>query len=231
MSGKMWIIFSAIVVVVIGGMVYMSTRERLDVSDLGKAASGRILPAEERNGNIGDHVFGNRDAKVLLIEYGDYQCNPGCSLFHENFRPIMQSDEYKDKIAFVYRNFPIPQIHPNAIAAASVAEAAGKQGKFWEMWDVLFTNQSEWSGASTSERGSLFDDYARQIGLNTDKLSEDSASNSVSKKIKFDRALGAAAGVTGTPTVFLNGEKVDGERIGSTEAIKTLLDEAIAKYE
>ena len=229
MSGKMWIIFSVVVVAIVGGMIYMSSQGKLDVSDLSEGSSNRILPAEERNGNIGDRVFGNKDAKILLIEYGDYQCNPGCRMFHENFSPIMQSEEYKDKIAFVYRNFPIPQIHPNAIASASAAEAAGQQGKFWEMWDALLTNQAEWSGAGPSERNSFFERYATAIGVNLEQFRTDQASEAVSKKIAFDRAIATAIGVSGTPTIFLNGKQVDGERIGSTEAIKTLLDEAIAE--
>ena len=229
MNGKMWIIFSVVVVAIISGMIYMSSRERLDVSDLREESSSRILPAEERNGNIGDRVFGNKDAKILLIEYGDYQCSPGCRMFHENFTPIMQSEEYKEKIAFVYRNFPIPQIHPNAIASASAAEAAGQQGKFWEMWDALLTNQAEWSSASPSDRNSFFERYATAIGVELEQFRTDQASEAVSKKIAFDRALGAAVGISGTPTIILNGEQVDGERISSTEAIKALLDEAIAK--
>ena len=231
MNGKTWGIFGAIVVVVIGGMVYMSMQKRLDVSDIASTASNTILPAEERNGEIGDHVFGNKDAKVLLVEYGDFQCNPGCRMFHENFEPIMRSEEYKDKIAFVYRHFPITQSHPHAIAAASAAEAAGKQDKFWDMWNVLFVNQSEWSAASVSERSSYFEEYARNIGLDIDQFKIDAASDAVSKKISFDRALASAAGVTGTPTVYLNGTQISGEEIGSTGAIKAQLDKAIAAAE
>ena len=231
MNGKTWGIFGVIVVAIIGGMVYLSMQKRLDVSDIGATASNTILGAEERNGNIGDHVFGNKDAKVLLIEYGDFQCNPGCRMFHENFEPIMRSEEYKDKIAFVYRHFPITQAHPHAIAAASAAEAAGKQDKFWDMWNVLFVNQAEWSAASVSERSNYFEEYARNIGLDIEQFKTDAASDAVSRKIAFDRALAGAAGVTGTPTVYLNGTQIKGEQIGSTEAIKAELDKAIAEAE
>lgn len=226
MNGKSWIVFGVIVVAIIGGLIYISPKSTVDVSDI-ENGSGRILGAEERNGNIGDHVFGNKDAKVLLVEYGDYQCNPGCRLFHENFSPIMQDETYKEQIAFVYRNFPIPQIHPNANAAAASAEAAGKQGKFWEMWDALFGNQAEWSAASPSERNEFFERYASALGVKLEQFRTDQASDAISQKIRFDQALGKAAGVTGTPTLFLNGKQVEGEKINSTEAIKTLIDDAL----
>ncbi len=225
MNKKTWGIFIGIVVVVIAGMIYISTRDRLDVSDVAES-SNKILATEDRNGNIGEHVFGNPDAKTLMIEYGDFQCNPGCRLFHENIDPILKDTEYMKDVAFVYRNFPITNIHPNAIAAASSAEAAGLQGKYWEMWNSLFTNQAEWGAASVSERSKFFEEYARNIGLDIDKFHADSQSDAVSKKIQFDRAIGGAAKISGTPTVFLNGKQLEGDQINSTEAIRKALDEA-----
>jgi protein-disulfide isomerase len=115
------------------------------------------------------------------------------------------------------------------MAAAAAAEAAGMQGKYWEMWDTLFTNQSKWSGASSSERGAFFDSYAKQIGLDMGKFATDSSSDAVSAKLRFDRAIAASVKVSGTPTVFLNGKLVDGKDIQSTETIKALLDKAIEK--
>ena len=227
MNAKSWAVFIVIIVAVIGGMVYTSMQGKLDVSDVSSDASNKIMKAEDRNGQIGDHVFGNPDSKILLIEYGDFQCNPGCRLFHENFEPIMRSAEYKEKIAFVYRHFPITQSHPHAIAAASAAEAAGLQDKFWDMWNVLFANQAEWSQSSAASRGELFEGYAERIGLDIDKFREDAGSDAVSKKINFDRALASAAKVTGTPTVFLNGKQVDGSELASTETMKTMIDRAI----
>lgn len=227
MNGKTWIVFSVIVVAIIGGMVYLSMQGRVDVGDIGQDSSGKIIGPEERNGNIGDHIFGNKDAKVLFVEYGDFQCNPGCRLFHENFSPIMEDEEYMQDVAFVYRHFPISQSHPNAMAASATAEAAGLQDKFWEMWNVLFENQAEWSAANASTRGTLFEGYANELGLDMEQFREDIASDAVTQKIRFDRAVALASDVAATPTVFLNGEKVDNERIGSTDSIRNLLDEAI----
>ena len=231
MEAKHWIIFGVIVAAVVGGLIYMSPKSTIDVDDIGKAGSGKILAGEERNGNIGDHVFGNKDAKVILVEYGDFQCNPGCKTFHENITPILQDETYKSKIAFVYRNWPISSIHPNANAAAASAEAAGLQDKYWEMWDALFTNQAEWSAASAADRNGFFEKYATAVGVKLEKFRTDYASEAVSKKVKFDQALGKVAGVTGTPTLFINGKQVDGGKINSTEGMKTQIDEALKEVE
>lgn len=225
MSGKHWIVFAVVVAGLVGGMFYLSSQNKLDTSDIDKAKTMAIFEAEDRNGQIGDHVFGNVDSKVTLIEYGDFQCNPGCRVFHENIAPIMQDEHYKDNFRLVYRHFPITNSHPNAMAAAATAEAAGLQGKFWEMWDALFTNQAQWSVASAEDRGGLFEGYATGLGLNLDKFREDMQSEAVSKKIKFDKSLASIANVTGTPTIFINGEQA--ENVGSTQAIKDLLDKAI----
>ncbi|MEO7904320.1 MAG: thioredoxin domain-containing protein, partial [Candidatus Saccharimonadales bacterium] len=152
MSSKTWIIFVGACVLLLGCLVVLSNNERLDVSGIDQT---QIQQPKEDSGNIGDHIFGNKDSTITLIEYGDFQCNPGCKNLHENMKPIMQSAEYKDKIRFVYRNFPITSIHPNTLAASATAEAAGLQGKYWEMWDMLFEAQAEWSAASSDQRAGL----------------------------------------------------------------------------
>ncbi len=227
MSGKHWAVFAVIIGVVVGGMFYLSSQNKLNTDDISKSKSMGVFEPEDRNGYIGDHVFGNSKSKVTMIEYGDFQCYPGCKTFHDNLTPILQSKEHKDNFRFIYRHFPIPNSHPNAMAAAASAEAAGLQGKFWEMWDVLFTNQTEWSSASATDRGGLFEGYASGLGLKIDKFREDMKSESVNKKIKFDIALSRKADVSATPTVFLNGKLLTGEELSSTETIKKTLDEAI----
>ena len=132
MNGRTWAVFIVIVVAVIGGMVYMARQDKLDVSDVGKDKAAGVLAAEDRNGNIEEHVLGKKDAKVVIVEYGDYQC-PGCSTAAPKAKAV--AEKYKDNVALIFRNFPIATIHPNARAAAAAAEAAGFQGKFWEMHD------------------------------------------------------------------------------------------------
>jgi len=221
MSGKGWIIFVAICVVLFGGLVIWSGRDRVDVSGVD---TEKIQPASDGSGQIADHVYGNPDAKVVLIEYGDFQC-PGCGSAHPIVKTV--TEKYKDDVAFVYRNFPLTNIHPNARAAAASAEAAGKLGKYWQVHNALFENQSAWSNASTSERGNVFANFATQAGLKKEQFTAtlNSESANINKKINFDIALGRKLNVTGTPTFYLNGKKLDNEKYGSEEALdKTIRD-------
>lgn len=218
MSRNAWIIFSVMALLVLGGLVWMSQGNRLDVSDVD---ASQVLAPEERNGQTGDHILGNPDAKVVIVEYGDYQC-PGCASAASILDEVAQ--KYSDDVAFVYRHFPLSTIHPNARAAAAAAEAAGLQDRYWQMHNRLFTSQNEWGGLSGAQRTDMFETYAREIGIDADKLREDLGLDSISAKINFDTALGRNLGVTGTPTIFVNGEKVsdwhalDGERVdASTE--------------
>lgn len=219
MSGKGWIIFGAICVILFGGLVLWSGRDRVDVSGVD---TNKIQPAAADSGDIGDHVFGSKDAKVVLVEYGDFQC-PGCGSAHPIVKAL--SEKYQDQLAFVFRNFPLTSAHPNARAAAAAAEAAGLQGKYWQMHNTLFENQDDWSSASTSERGGKFSNYAEQSGLNKSAfeatLSDKSAS--LNKKINFDIALGRKLNVSGTPTFYLNGTKMADNQFNSEEAFEKAL--------
>ena len=222
MSGKTWIIFVAICVVLFGGLVIWSGRDRVDVSGVD---ANKIQAGTENSGDIGDHVFGNKDSKVVLVEYGDFLC-PGCGSAHPTVKAL--SEKYKDQLAFVFRNFPLTSIHPNARAAAAAAEAAGQEGKYWEFHNVLFENQESWSSASTSERGDRFASYAEQVGIKKDDFTKnlDQQTAFINKKINFDIALGRKIGVSGTPTFFLNGKKMSDAQFNTEEAFeKSLLDE------
>lgn len=230
MGAKHWIIFVIVVVAIIGGMVYMSMQNRLDVGDISAEQAASIMKGEDRNGNIGDHVLGNKDAKVVLIEYGDFQC-PGCKSMAPTLKDI--ATKYEDSLAVVYRNFPLTASHPNARAAAASAEAAGLQGKYWEMLDLLFAQQDSWAAADVSQRNDIFTSYARELGLDTDKFAEDTASQEVAKKIDFDVALAKKSNVVGTPTFIINGETIDyrSSDNGLEDAVKEALKEAGVKLE
>lgn len=224
MNGKTWAIFITIVVAVIGGMVYIATQNRLDVSNIGTEAAAKSLPAEERSGNIADHTFGSTAPKITIVEYGDYQC-PGCRTTAPEVKRL--TDKYKEHVQLIFRNFPIASLHPNARAAAAVAEAAGKQGKFWEMHDLLYTNQEAWGAAQLKDRTELFIGYAQQLGLNMDEFDRDVASDAVNKKISFDTAVGRLQQVDATPTLILNGEKLKLEDAdGMEKAIRDALTKA-----
>ena len=203
MSKKAWIIFVAICVVVLGALVFSSNSKKVDVSSVD---SNSIIKATDDNGNIADHVFGKADSKVILVEYGDYQC-PGCGSAYPIAKSL--SEKYKDQLAFVFRNFPLTSIHPNAKAAAGAAEAAGLQGKFWEMHNQLYESQDSWKSLNSSTRGEYFKTLATKVGVDGNKYDTDFAGQAVSKKIAFDMELGKKVKVSGTPTFYLNGKMVN----------------------
>lgn len=214
MTTKGWIIFTAICVLVIGGLVFVSRQEKVNVDEVDPSV---IIAASEQNGSIGDRVYGNKDAKVRIIEYGDYEC-PGCASAAPSLLEV--AEKYEDKVAFVFRNFPLVSAHPNAFAAAAAAEAAGKQGKFWEMHEKLYAEQASWKGLSGADRTDYFVGLAEKLGLDGDALRQEIESPEIRKKINFDIALGKKQNVTGTPTIFANGDRVSDWRVKDGKTIK-----------
>ena len=144
------------------------------------------------------HVRGNPDAPVTLEEFGDFQCPP-CGQFAVFVEELLR--EYDSRLRVVFRNFPLPA-HENAREAALAAEAAGFQGKFWEMHDTLYREQSSWSKAPNARE--LFESYAGTLGLNMDQFKKDMDSDKVKQKVDSDRALGDSLGINVTPTMFIN---------------------------
>lgn len=217
MSKKAWIIFAAVCVLILGSLVALSNSKKVDV---GNVDSNKIQTASEASGNIGDHVYGKADSKVVLVEYGDFQC-PGCGGMHPTIKTI--TEKYKDQVAFVFRNFPLTQIHPNALVAASAAEAAGIQGKYWEMHNVIFENQKSWENASVSDRTGIFVQYAETLSLNVEKFKSDLASENVSKKISYDLAIGKKIKVSSTPTFYLADEEITNDTWGDPEKLEAAI--------
>lgn len=207
-SKKTWIIFAAVCVALLAGLVYLSSKDKVDLSNVDTNA---VQPASVQSGNIGDHVFGKADSKVLLVAYEDFQC-PGCASTHPDVKRI--TEKYKDQIGFVFRNFPLASIHPNARAAAAAAEAAGLQGKYWEMHNVIFENQTSWKDLGVSERTDFFAGLARELKLNEDQFKTDMASTGISQKITYDQAIGKKIGINSTPSFFINGKAVEQDTWG-----------------
>lgn len=226
MSKTRWIIFAAICALVLGGLVAISGRNKANVADIDPS---QIITAQ--NDVVGDNVYGKKDAKVVVFEYGDFQC-PSCGGAFPNVAAL--KDKYKDQIAFVFRNLPLTSIHPNALSAATAAEAAGQQGKFWEMHDALYQNQSEWSGASTTERNSIFEKYAASAGVNIDTYRQDLLGKVVTEKIARDRALAKKVNANATPTLYIGSTKVNDEAVGDLvqgkgEKLAALIDQELKK--
>lgn len=223
MSKLTWIIFSVIAVGILTLLIVFSPHEKIDVSSVNPV---QIQAASASSGNIADHTFGKIGGPVTLIEYGDFQC-PGCGGAHPRIKAI--TEEYKDQLQFVFRNFPLTSIHPNAKAAAGAVEAAGLQGKYWEMHNLIFESQNAWNTLSETERTEMFKSYARQLALNIDKFDTDLSSADINKKITFDQALAKKAGVDSTPTFFLNGTKLDQATWSDDTALKAAIDAELKK--
>jgi len=150
-----------------------------------------------------DWIEGGKDAKVTLIEYGDFQC-PACGSYYPMVKNL--NKDFGDKLRIVFRNFPLTQIHSNAQIASQAAEAAGLQNKFWEMHDMLFENQKEWSNLSNPK--STFRSYAEKIGMDAGKFETDIGAAAVKSLVDEDVKSGNAAKVSSTPSFFLNGKYI-----------------------
>lgn len=231
MNKVAWIIFGAAIVLILGGLVVYSrlSNPGIDVSSVDKNA---LIAANDQNGQVADHTLGKIDSKVVFIEYGDFQC-PSCGGAHPQVKEIME--EYSDKVLFIFRNLPLTSIHPNARAAAGAVEAAGLQGKYWEMHDLVFESQDDWSSLNTTDRTNTFASYAEALTLNKDQFLSDLNSETVKKKIAFDEALFKSTGFEkSTPTFVLNGSKLNTETAnalvqGSTTELKALFDKALGE--
>jgi protein-disulfide isomerase len=219
MTRTRWIIFAVICVGILAALFLWPKPNRVDVTN--------VDPAKvETQGTNADHIYGNKNAKTTLIEYGDFQC-PGCGAAYPTVKAIKV--KYEDDLAFVFRNFPLTSLHPNALAAATAAEAAGKQNKFWQMHDKLYENQQMWETASIESRTTTFEGYAKEIGLNMEQYKKDLTSEEVSKKINRDRALANKIGASGTPTFVLNGKKLDGNAWQDPKKFEKMITDEINK--
>lgn len=173
--------------------------------------------------NAEDHIMGPEFASVTLIEYSDFQC-PACAVYAPLLKQL--KNEFGESVAFSYRHFPLPQ-HANADLAARAAEAAGNQGKFWEMHDILFSNQNSWSEVKDAEE--IFSAYASSLGLDLQKFGSDLDSAKAINKVADDLQSGRNANLKGTPTFFLNGKEIENPR--SYEEFASLIKAAIEESE
>lgn len=162
-----------------------------------------------------DHVKWNAKSQNVLVEYSDFQC-PSCRSFYNFIKEVEKTAT--PNAAFVFRNFPLAQIHPNAYVAAYAAEAAAIQGKFWEMEGALYEKQTEWSGLVNPR--DYFLKLAIDLKLDVDKFESDLDSSAVTTKVQADLTEGEAIGVNSTPSLYLNGKKV---QVNTFEEFKELL--------
>ncbi len=154
-----------------------------------------ILPVSER-----DHIRGPANAPVTLVEYGDYQC-PYCGLANPIVEQVQR--ELGDGLRFVFRNFPLTEVHPHAEQAAEIAEAAGKHNKFWEMHDMLYAHQEALDDQHLAE-------YATLLGVPAPEVKRALVQHAYRDRVREDFMSGVRSGVNGTPTFFINGVRHDG---------------------
>ena len=162
--------------------------------------------------NENDQQTGNINASITLVEYGDYQC-PHCGHAHPLLKRFLE--EYGNDVNFVFRNFPLQEIHPAAHISALAAEAAGRQGKFWEMHDMIFEHQQNLNGHALL-------DFAERLSLDIQQFSSDWKNETIVEKVEKDFESGIRSGVNGTPSFFINGEKLmsyDGSYESLVEAV------------
>ncbi len=210
-----WLFVTVIIIAAVWSMVKVVANnapvgekgiQKLSVEDM------KILP--------GDWVKGDINSNIVLIEYSDLQC-PACGAYYPFMKQL--TTEFGDKIAFVYRHFPLKQLHKHAEAAARAAEAAGKQGKFWEMHDILFERQQMWSAKLTVK--ATFSEYAKELGLDVDKFEKDADSLEIRGKVENNFLSGERNKVNSTPSFFLNGTKLQNPR--GYEEFKEVINNAI----
>lgn len=150
-----------------------------------------------------NHVTGSESASVTLVEFGDFQC-PACGAFHPVLKQLLA--RFPDDLKLEFHHMPLVSIHPNAMPGARAAEAAGLQGKFWEMNDLLFENQQAWSTLASPD--SEFTAYAEALALDTDQFARDMRSTEVQDRVLADARLSTQLGLQGTPSFFVNDEPI-----------------------
>jgi protein-disulfide isomerase len=175
-----------------------------------------------KGGPESPHIRGNPDAPVTLEEYGDFQCPP-CGMFAAFLGQLEK--EYESRLRVVFRNFPLT-MHQHAREAALAAEAAGLQGRFWEMHDVLYREQETWSKAPNVRE--LFESYAGTIGLDLNKFKNDMDSEQAKARVDADRHRGESLGIQTTPTLFINNQPLE-TKDKNPEGIRAEINAALEK--
>ena len=228
-----FIIILAVLGVALGSAWYLTRSVPSSTTAVGRqqpapsSTSGSQSPAPAPVANRGvpgaepAHVLGPATAPAHIEEFGDFECPP-CGMFH----PILEEmhKEFGDRLRITFREFPLVPTHQHALAAASAAEAAGMQGKFWEMHDLLYERQKDWKKEFNVRP--IFEGYAKEIGIDVTRYQRDVASDGVANRITRDGVRGRSLGVQGTPTVFLNGREVPFESL-QPEQLRVLIQREI----
>lgn len=198
-------------VIVFGAVLFISKKDATAPNNGG-----------DPNAQTTNHTRGENKKNVTLVEYGDFQC-PACGGYY----PIVEQvvEKYKDDIQFQFVNFPLTQIHPNAMLAHRSAEAASNQGKFWEMYGLLYQNQTTWTSLTPAQADAAFRSYAESLNLDMTKFSTDQKSQATNTIINADISKGKGLGVTSTPSFFVDGKKIENPK--DLDSFNKVIEEAI----
>ncbi|OGH07755.1 MAG: hypothetical protein A2171_02580 [Candidatus Levybacteria bacterium RBG_13_35_9] len=208
----MWVGAALVVILGIAGLAWM-------VNSTPSATSETVSIAPVSDKDITNSV---KDAKITLFEYADFQC-PACASYQPIIKQILT--EYEGKILFVYRNFPLTNVHKNAVISAQAGVAAHKQGRFFEMAEILYDRQKDWE--TVSDPTSLFIDYAKELKFDINKFKNDLNSDDTKNFIKDSEKLAISEGMNSTPTFVLNGIKIRGAN--TLDDFKKLIDNELNK--
>jgi protein-disulfide isomerase len=221
-----FVIIGGVLAIAVGGGALLFRSAKQPASPTPKPASPtpKTAATTSSTGLIGakpPHAKGSESAPVVLEEFGDFECPP-CGMFYPQLKKL-EADYGPDKLRVVFRQFPLPTIHKHAMISAYAAEAAGFQGRFWEMYDKLYTDQATWSKAPDPR--TFFLDYARDIGLDVPRFVQDMSSPEADSRVMFDRQRGMSIGVVGTPTIFVNGRMLTPET--TDKQLRDMIDAGI----
>ncbi len=210
-------VLGVIAAVVIVGGVLLAVFANPQPKEAGKSVDEKSLIRDN------SYMTKQASAKVNVVEFGDFQC-PACGAAQPILKKIIE--EYKDNkdVNLVFRHFPLDSIHPNAHISSEAAEAAGAQGKFWEMYDKLYENQSIWT--ELPDPSDILAGFAQQLGLDVGKFKSEVSSRRYTDVIKADQEDGNKLGVNSTPTIYINGEKMDSYQY---DKLKSKIEEDLKK--
>lgn len=209
--GFLLIIASFLIGVLITKISYLEKNASSSSSDNTVDVGNIQAPSEPVDVSEGHlPILGDKDAKVTIVEFSDFQC-PFCKALFDDSLPQIKKD-YVDtgKVKFAYRHYPLTGIHPNAQKAAEASECANEQDKFWDYHDQLFINQADWEALDAQAAQAKFTEFAGSLGLDTAKFGQCLSSGKFEEEVNKDLSDGTAVGVSGTPATFINGILVEG---------------------
>lgn len=217
---KAFILVTLATIILLVGGIFLMTRGNSSLSTDSSLLFPQNATATSGFSN-GNYLPYDSTTKVTLVEFGDYEC-PACSVYSPFIKQLLT--EFSGKITFVFRNYPLPQ-HKNAPISSYAVEAAGLQGKYWQMHDKIYETQNDWASSANAQE--IFVGFAKDMGLDTNKFVADLASDNIKNIVQKDTKDGNSVKLTETPTFYLNGKKII--FTGKYDQLKKLVESELSK--